>query len=355
MGILETKGKSIAETKATDKVVVAKIERHGDKLVLPEKMSLKDAAQVIKRALEADEMVVELHENFNCFVFEGAYALKLALEELYGWVDIQPTPGFFGDNPPQLVGVTINEKGDTVQVPWGRFLCPVIPKADGHLDAGVDPDNPKAIGLRKFRLWATIKQKYKDEFQRLCACVRKHLREHSIYKGTAISVKFIDPNTRLPYPMPTPKFIRLDHVHKGMAVFPDDVQRAVETNLYTPIEQTQAVRDAKIPLKRGILLAGPFGTGKTLAAYIAARLATQHGHTFIYCESIDEFADVMKFAQLYAEAGKIAVVFCEDIDKALTGERNVSMDQVLNIMDGVDSKEHEIMTIFTTNDVEKIH
>src|SRR5262249_7655311 len=141
MGITTTTGKSIAQTKAEDKVVVAKVERHGDKLIIPEKMKLFDAAQVIKRAMEAEEMVVQLTEDFNCFVFEGAYALKLTLEELYGWVDIQPTPSFFGDEPPSLVGVTINERGDVVQVPWGRFLCPVIPKKDGFLQSGVDKSN----------------------------------------------------------------------------------------------------------------------------------------------------------------------------------------------------------------------
>lgn len=348
-------GKSIAQTKAEQKVVVAKVERHGDKLIIPEKMKLQDAAQVIKRAMEAEEMVVTLSEVFNCFVYEGAYALKLALEEAYGWVDIQPTPSFFGDNPPELVGVTINERGDVVQVPWGRFLCPVIPKADGFLQAGVEPENPKAIGMRKFKLYGQVKQKYKEEFQKLCELVRKHLREHSIYKGKAISIRFIDPVTELPIPMPVPKFIRLDHVSKDGLVFPEDVDAAVRTNLFTPIEQTDEVRRAGIPLKRGILLAGDYGVGKTLMAFVAAKLAVDKEHTFIYCESIEEFADVMKFAQLYAESGKIAIVFCEDIDKALQGERNITMDQVLNIMDGVDSKRHEIMTIFTTNDHKKIH
>ena len=353
MGI-QASGKSIADVKASEKVVVAKVERHGDKLIVPEKMKLQDAFQVIKRAMEADEMVVGVTEDFNCFVLEGAYALKLALEELYGWVDIQPTPGFFGDNPPQLIGVQIDEDGTTVQVPWGRFLCPVIPKADGFLQSGVDK-GPKEIGMRRFRLNGEIKQKYKEVFQTLCASVRKHLKSSSIYKGKALSIKFIDPNTDLPYPMPTPKFIRLDHVDKGQLIFPNDVEAAVRTNLFTPIEHTAQVRAAGIPLKRGILLAGNFGTGKTLAAYVAAKLAVDHGHTFIYAESIEEFAQVMEFARLYSEGGKISIVFCEDIDKLLKGERSISMDQVLNILDGVDSKRHEIMSVFTTNDVEQVH
>ena len=358
MGILSGNktplGKSIADTKAEDKVVIAKVERHGDKLIIPEKMKLGDAAQVIKRAMEAEEMVVQVMEDFNCFVYEGAYALKLALEELYGWVDIQPTPDFFGDIPPALVGVKINEAGTTVQVPWGRFLCPVIPKADGFLQSGVDK-GPREIGMRHFRLNGEIKQKYSGVFKELCECVRKHLKTSSIYKGKAISIKFIDPNTGMPYPMPEPKFIKLDNVDRAQLIFPDDVEAAVRTNLFTPIEHTEAVRAAGIPLKRGILLAGNFGTGKTLAAYVAAKLAVDHGHTFIYAESIEEFHQVMEFARLYSEGGKIAIVFCEDIDKLLKGERSISMDQVLNILDGVDGKRFEVMSVFTTNDVEQVH
>lgn len=355
MGISNTAttGKTISATKDTTekKVVVAKVERYGTNLVIPAGMTLADAEQVIKRAREADEMVVRLNDDIEGFIFDGAHALKLALEELYGWVDVQPTPSFFGKNPPTMLGIEVDESGKTVQVPWGRFLCPAIPAADGYLQSGFNENNK---GQFIFSLTAELKQKWAPEFHKLAACVRRHLKEHSIYKGKAISIRFKDDNGKY-YPLPKPSFIRLDHVSEAGLVFPDDVGAAIRTNLFTPVDQTEAVRAAGIPLKRGILLAGDYGVGKTLVAYVTAKKAVDNGHTFIYCESIDEFSDVMKAAVLYASSNKIAVVFCEDIDKCLKGERSVNMDHVLNVMDGVDSKRHEILTIFTTNDVAKIH
>jgi transitional endoplasmic reticulum ATPase len=50
------------------------------------------------------------------------------------------------------------------------------------------------------------------------------------------------------------------------------------------------------------------------------------------------------------------VVFCEDIDRAiLAGERSVKMDDILNIIDGIDSKYSNIIVVLTTNELEKIH
>ena len=50
-----------------------------------------------------------------------------------------------------------------------------------------------------------------------------------------------------------------------------------------------------------------------------------------------------------------AVLFCEDIDRIITGKRTESMDIILNAMDGLDSKEHELMMVFSSNDVSSIN
>lgn len=342
MGIQTVGQKQSDESKATLKI--AQLERVGDKLVIPTGMSLADAAANIKRAMEAEEMVVNLSEEFDGFVWDGAWAMKLALEERYGWVDIQPTPGFFGDEPPSLIGIKIDSEGKTVQVPWGKFLCPAIPKKDGFFASGFSETQG---GQVIFKLTGTMKQKYKDEFQALCSLIRKHIRENSLYRGKAISVKFKGADGKA-LKLPEPKFLQL---RDDPVVFSKEVEDAVRTSLFTPIEHTAAVRTAGIPLKRGILLAGDYGTGKTLVAFVSAAKAVRNGWTFIYCENINEFTEVMRFAQSYGPA----IVFCEDIDKVLEGQRSISMDQVLNVMDGVDSKRNEIMVILTTNDVEKIH
>ena len=59
----------------------------------------------------------------------------------------------------------------------------------------------------------------------------------------------------------------------------------------------------------------------------------------------------LRFAELYGPA----VLFAEDIDRAVTGERSPEMDQILNTLDGVDTKHNPIITILTTNHADKIN
>src|SRR5258708_32271027 len=154
-----------------------------------------------------------------------------------------------------------------------------------------------------------------------------------------------------PLAMPEPRFLDLAQVRANELVFSDDVDRAIHASLFTPIERAEECRKLGMPVKRGVLLAGPFGVGKTLAAYVAAAKAEKAGWTFVYCETAPELSDVVRFAQQYAPA----VVFCEDIDRVVSGDRDIDMDQILSIVDGIESKESEILLVLTTNDAKDIN
>jgi transitional endoplasmic reticulum ATPase len=106
-----------------------------------------------------------------------------------------------------------------------------------------------------------------------------------------------------------------------------------------------------VPLTRGVLLYGPYGTGKTMTAYVSALKAVRSGWTFIYLESVQDLKKGLEFAAKYAPC----VLFAEDIDRVITGERSLSMDDVLNTLDGIDTKGAEIITVFTTNHIEVIN
>ncbi len=125
----------------------------------------------------------------------------------------------------------------------------------------------------------------------------------------------------------------------------------MKTNLFTPIERTEHCRRLKIPLKRGVLLEGPYGTGKTLTAFVTAKKCADNGWTFIMLDRVSGLKDALTFARMYSPA----VVFAEDIDRVVAGERSVSMDDVLNNIDGVESKGTEIITILTSNHAENIN
>lgn len=148
-----------------------------------------------------------------------------------------------------------------------------------------------------------------------------------------------------------PTFIDVSKVKSEELILSRDVEQIVSASLFTPIRQTKRCRELGIPLKRGVLLEGTYGTGKTLTAQVASKLCIENGWTFIYVTEIDDFSKALRFAKRYQPA----LVFAEDIDRASNDrEADDNFNHVLNTIDGVDMKNTEIMVVLTTNFVEQI-
>lgn len=330
-----------------DSVHIADVVRHGDKIILPEKMDIDDAIVSLQRKSKYENEKVSMTYDFEYFVWDGAYALAMVMEEKFGFVFGKTIQSFFGDNPPALIGVNINGK-DIVQVPWGHFTVPSIPQ--GVFQCGYKITE----GKMNFQFSCVCKRKYQQEVNELRDGVQKFLETKSIYKGKAISIRFTDDKGR---PLieneeiPTPKFMDVSKNKESELVFPKEVDDAIRTNLFTPIDRMEEARALGVPIKRGILLAGDFGVGKTLTAYIAAGKAVKKGITYIYCMKPQEFVHVMRFAAQYAPA----LVFCEDVDRIVPGERDKNVDELINVIDGVETKNQEIITVFTTNEVKNVN
>lgn len=326
------------------KVHVADVVKHGEKLILPENMSMSDAIDLLKRRQKYEEEEVIVRRTYNVFPWDGAHALMLALTERYGWAAAEATPGFFGSNPPQMLDVQVGY-GQTKKVPWGRFS---LPQVDGFVQCSAQ----KKDGRISFELVGKVLRKDEKTIELLFDTVEKTLRTNSIYMGQAIKIRFRDNDGEL-LEMPEPEFMDLRGISRNSLVYSDDVQNLIETNLFTPIERVADCIINEIPVKRGVLLGGPYGTGKTMAATVAASLATSVGVTYVYVPRCDELSDAIQFAKQYSD--KACVIFCEDIDRAVSGERSVKMDDILNILDGIDTKTSRIITVLTTNHLENIN
>ena len=323
--------------------VVIEVERRGEKLIVPETITYQEAIQTLQRYIEQENKVVAVSEQFHAFPPDGAHALSLALQDMFGWVSLTSTPGFFGDSPPAMITVEVGP-GITTQVPWGRMILPGL---DGWIQTSTAADNQGRI---MFVMLGQVKRKAEGLFKELGNLVRKYLHEQSLYRGKAFRLRFRDDDGE-PFEMPEPHFIDLAQVKEEELVFSKPVAAAIATSVFTPLEKTQECRDHQIPLKRGVLLAGAYGVGKTLAAYVTAKKAQENGWTFVYCEKSSELSDGIRLAQNYAPG----VVFCEDVDRVTEGERDYAMDELLNVIDGIDAKEQDIMVILTTNEVSNIN
>ena len=324
-------------------IKLAEIEKIGDKLIVPEKLEYREAADMLYRKSDEDEQIIGVGAVIESFVWDGALAMVKAMEKLFGYCIAVPTPGFFGDSPPQMITVETGHK-TSVQVPWGTFKISQFGK-DGYIGTGTHMTDGRMV----FSLGGEMRRKYQPLFNQLVDEIKAIVKTESIYRGKAFRVEFRSDNGK-PIQMIHPKFLDLSKVESEGLIFAEDVKAAIETNLFTPIKYSQECRNHKIPLKRGILLAGPYGCGKTLTAYHTAKHCEDNGWTFVYIRKASELPEALNFIKTYSPA----VVFCEDIDTVTNGDRDQHLNDILNTLDGVDSKAVEIITVLTTNHLEQI-
>lgn len=333
--------KALNEMPAT--MLTADIERIGDKILIPEVMSYDDAIRTLRSRQEYESKETSMSTIIDVHPYDGANALEAVLSRVYGWAQGVPTPGFFGDTPPQMLDVEIGV-GQTKLVGWGRF---VLPNIKGYLQTGMARKNNRI----QFQLSASVIRRDEQTVRAIFDAVTAELKVNSIYKGKALKIRFKDEDGDL-LGIPDIRFMAAD-LGPDKLIYSDKLMRMVTTNLFTPISRAQECLDNGIPVKRGVLLGGPYGTGKTLAATAAAKLAVEAGITYLYIPRADELSCAIQFAQQYQSPA--CVVFCEDIDRVVAGERSVEMDDILNIIDGIDSKASHTIVVLTTNHMENIN
>lgn len=341
-------GQTLSETKSDKilkKIDVADIVYHGEKLILPEGLNIDGALELLRRRKKYEMETVNPSADFDVFPWDGAHALDAVLTRKFGWSPAEAQKGFFGDIPPKTVTIEVGF-GQTKSVPWGEFS---IPSTDG---GRVSCSISKKRGRIVFAISAMVKRQDEKIVQQIFDEVRAELAVNSIYRGKAIKIRFRDDHGNT-LPMPEPSFLDVSKISTDMLIYSKPVHDAVVTNLFTPITRVKDCIANGVAVKRGVLLGGKYGTGKTLAATVASKLASDTGITYIYCPRTDELSDAIEFAKQYQSPA--AVVFCEDIDRSLNGERTVAMDDILNIIDGIDTKSANIITVLTTNNLEGIN
>lgn len=330
----------MSDSKGTEEVIVERGKT--DKIVIPEGMSLPDAQRYLRQKEEEEETYVSVSETVNAFPLDGAVAFYEVLRRRYGWTNLVPTPGMFGTKyPPQIIGVPIGFE-ETKQVPWGR--CEV-PNIEGFLNTGFAQND---VGLPLFQIGGSVKRKHERVISAIAKEVREEVRKNSIYKGKAVRINFRDTDGERMYdfqPTFSPIFLDMEKHSKQILVYSSETELCVQTNLLNPVQHTDRCRKVGIPLRRGILLAGTYGTGKTLTGYQLAQVCVENGWTFIYLEDVRDVDLALAFARLYMPC----VLFAEDVDRCMAGPRSPEMDKVLNTIDGIMSKDTEIMSVFTTN------
>lgn len=336
---------------ADKKFVSIEVERHPEAtIVLPETMQLRDGAKWLISLDEEQNEPYAIYDKTSAHPLDGAYALARAVARIFGNARSVAIPGMFGSTPPVFIDVPLDSEGTSVKVPWGRIILPGISKDDGYLQAGIDYDRGRPV----FVLTGKMLKKHKKVVDDLATEMRRVLHEESIYKSKAIRVSefTVDPKEMDGNPTHfAPTFINVSGLTMQNVILNADVEKQITDYVLTPLRYPASAAKVGVPRKRGVLLHGTFGVGKSLTSRVIAHEATTRGWTFIYIDKAEHLTAAYRMAMDYQPA----VLFVEDVDKVASGERDASMDEVLNILDGIETKRAEVMTVFTTNELHSIH
>lgn len=307
---------------------IASIERHDGKFLIPEAWSIPQAIDTLTEYNDMQQREVEVKASFECLPQDGAVALNSVLTDVYGFVTTT-RPGFF-EKPPTMI--TVQTAVNThIQVPWAKLE---LPKIGGYI-------RPR-YNNGTFELYAICKRHSENFVQDIFNRVREKIANDSIYRGQVISAEFVLGE------LPIIRFVDVTDITVDQLILPEDVERAVSLSLWTPMVNHEREK----VFKRGVLLAGTYGTGKTLTATVTAGLAQSLGFTVVYARSTRDIKQAMELARMYMSPASMLVV--EDIDTELAQGRSNALNDVINIIDGLDSKRDRIVTVMTTNKIDSI-
>jgi hypothetical protein len=294
----------------------------------------------LENEIASSTKMVNFRYKVPCFRNDGVYQLHTAIEEYLGVsqavADQKPSGG--GDRPIDTIDVVLAD-GTRKKVPFGTINLP-----DMGEDAAID------IQYSDRDKYLSIKGMCQFKFQSLIDAIINRtiqlLNTNSIYKNQAIEIQAnVDQGQ--------PVIMDLSNIDSEVMILSDETEYDLSP-LTARIDYPEKCIANGIPIKFGILIEGPYGTGKTLYAFKLANKAIKNNWSFIYLKSPELLADTLRMAKTLDKNGNGIIVFVEDIDQVTRGSRNAAMQDILNTLDGGDTKDMNVIAMFTTNHLELI-
>lgn len=311
------------------------IDYRGKKIILPGEpgeMPIEAAIETLHRIDASNKQTFDAREHIEGLPWDAAVATFLAMQDIYGVVLPKTMMTWFGPRDPQFLTIKTGIGAeDVVQVPVGQFTLPGMA-------------NPLNVTIYQHGVIITGKVNKKDRARlvEIANKARHFVNTQSIYKGKAIALK-VDNDGDLDM-SEQPDFFDVSGVRETDAIYNRATEAIIRTSILAPIKHTDACRKNGISLKRGILLEGRYGCGKSLTARVAAKVAQDNGWTFIVLDRAQGLKAALETAKRYQPC----VVFAEDIDRF--GDRTKEkVNDLVNLLDGLVPLGSAIMTILTTN------
>lgn len=303
--------------------------RETRKIILPEGMSKKAAADDLMLQWNNEEQKQDFQTTLEGWEWkDGLRAFRNVVESEFGYIKGVHTM-FSTPTEIDIVTNVVDGKQTSEKAFYGKVAFPSWEDAKGEVDVN---------SRGEVYIVVSAKRKFSNQITEFFNAVRNYLNTQSIYRGKAVVVAqkqmrngpVID--------------LAITEIRPNSRIFLNDEEEVTVENF--------VIGDLGGSGKRCYLFTGTYGNGKTETAMRVGKAALRMGISFFYIKDSTLLVKALGFAKNYEPC----VIFLEDVDETASGEdRDARMNDILNTLDGVQTKGRDIMVIFTTNHEKRIN
>ena len=207
------------------------------------------------------------------------------------------------------------------------------------------PDDA-AFGMMKSGTVVEVMAVDRSDAESFLGAIKAALSRRSIYRGKVIS---LEPENGAMGGGYSVKFHSLPKVERSQIILPEGLLAKIERQSIDATKYKDAMLEAKRRIKRGLLMHGPPGTGKTYTAMYLATCMEERTVLLLTGTGLRLLEAACEMARFLQPA----MIVIEDVDLiAEERERNVCntplLFELLNQMDGL-SNDCDVMFLLTTN------
>lgn len=298
-------------------------------------MKYADVLGFIEGEIKQSKKMASFKYTLLCWKPDGVYQLNRAINEVFGSAVSKEDKSPSGNSNIDTVDVILAD-GSRTKVPFGKIS---LEELGEDSEININYDNDRHLLLVK----GQCQFKYQSLIDDIVERTKELLATESIYKNQALEITNLS----------EPKIMTLAGIDKQFMVLSKKTEFELQP-LRSRILYPEKCIAKGIPLKYGCLLEGKYGTGKTLLAFKLAKDAVNNGWSFVYLKDPSLLAEALRMCKVVDRSGHGVIVFVEDIDQVTRGNRDSAMQDILNTLDGGDTKDMNVITLFTTNHIELI-
>lgn len=298
-------------------------------------MKYADVLGFIEGEIKQSKKMASFKYTLLCWKPDGVYQLNRAINEVFGSAVSKEDKSPSGNSNIDTVDVILAD-GSRTKVPFGKISLEELGE-DSEININYDNDHHLLLVKGQCQF------KYQSLIDDIVERTKELLATESIYKNQALEITNLS----------EPKIMTLAGIDKQFMVLSKKTEFELQP-LRSRILYPEKCIAKGIPLKYGCLLEGKYGTGKTLLAFKLAKDAVNNGWSFVYLKDPSLLAETLRMCKVVDRSGHGVIVFVEDIDQVTRGNRDSAMQDILNTLDGGDTKDMNVITLFTTNHIELI-